>query len=82
VTTVTQNRVYIQRDWTDKELRADGFLCYRPVKRVTMVRKLPLNEAPMTMKASGHSITAEAAPADGQATEGDRRDRRGIVKAR
>jgi hypothetical protein len=60
VITKTQQKVYIQHDWTDQELVADGFLSYRPVKRVTMVRLLPPEEAPKTMKASGNTITAEA----------------------
>jgi hypothetical protein len=55
-----QQKVYIQRDWTDQELVADGFLSYRPVKHITMVRMLPPEEAPKTMKAAGNTITAEA----------------------
>lgn len=58
--TMDQQKVYIQRDWTDQELIADGFLFYQPVKRVTMVRLLPREEAPKTMKSSGNTITAEA----------------------
>ena len=38
--TKAQQNVYIQRDWTEQELVADGFLSYRPVKRITMVRML------------------------------------------
>jgi hypothetical protein len=60
MTAVAQQKVYVQRDWTDQELMADGFLSYRPVKRITMVRMLPPEEAPKTMKAAGNTITAEA----------------------
>jgi hypothetical protein len=56
----TQSKVYVQRQWTDAELITDGFLYYRPVKRVTMVRKLPPEEAPKSMKSAGNTITAEA----------------------
>src|SRR5579871_2020505 len=55
-----QQKVYVQRQWTNQELMADGFLVYRPVKRITMVRILPPEEAPKTMKASRNTITAEA----------------------
>jgi hypothetical protein len=57
---MNQSNVYAQRHWTNDELMADGFLHYYPVKRVTMVRMLPPEEAPQTMKASGNTITAEA----------------------
>ncbi len=58
--TMAHKKVYVQRDWTDQELVADGFLYYRPVKRITMARVLPPEEAPKTMKAAGHTVTAEA----------------------
>jgi hypothetical protein len=57
---MNQQKVYVQRQWTDDELTADGFLYYRPVKRMTMVRLLPPEEAPKIMKAAGNTITAEA----------------------
>lgn len=57
---MTHHKVYMQHDWTDKALVADGFLSYRPIKRITMVRMLPKEEAPKTMKAAGNTITAEA----------------------
>jgi hypothetical protein len=57
---MAQQKVYVQRHWTDQELITAGFLSYRPVKRITMVRMLPPEEAPKTMKASGNTITAEA----------------------
>ena len=60
MTVMSPQKVYVQRQWTDQELIADGFLYYRPVKRVTMVRMLPPEEAPKTMKAAGNTITAEA----------------------
>ena len=41
MTTVAHPKVYIQRDWKDQALIADGFLSYCPVKRITMVRMLP-----------------------------------------
>ena len=53
-------KVYVQRQWTEQDLIADAFLYYRPVKRITMVRMLPPEEAPKTMKASGNTIIAEA----------------------
>jgi hypothetical protein len=55
-----QQKVYVQQDWTDDALLADGFLSYRPFKSVTMVRKLPAGEAPKTMKAGRDIVTAEA----------------------
>lgn len=58
--TLAHQKVYVQRDWTDQELVADGFLYYHPVKRITMARMLPPEEAPKTMKAAGHTVTAEA----------------------
>jgi hypothetical protein len=60
MTVTMQHKVYIQRQWTDDELIADGFLYYRPLKRITMVRMLPPEEAPKSMKAAGNTITAEA----------------------
>jgi hypothetical protein len=60
MTVIDQDKVYVQRQWTDQALVADGFLAYRPVKRITMARRLPPEEAPKTMTASGNTITAEA----------------------
>jgi hypothetical protein len=57
---MAEQKVYIQHNWTDKALVADGFLSYRPVKRMTMARMLPLEEAPKIMIAAGNEITAEA----------------------
>jgi hypothetical protein len=60
MTSVAQQKVYVQHDWTDAALMADGFLSYRPVKRITMVRRLPPKKTPKTMKTSKNTITAEA----------------------
>jgi hypothetical protein len=60
MTTAAHSKVYTQCDWTDQALIADGFQSYAPVKRIVMVRMLPPEEAPKTMKASGNMITAEA----------------------
>jgi hypothetical protein len=60
MTVIDQDKVYVQRQWTDQALVADGFLAYRPVKRITMARRLPPEEAPKTMTASGNTITAAA----------------------
>ena len=57
---VARQKVYVQHNWTDQALVADGFLSYRPVKRITMARMLPSNEAPKTMTTSGNGITAKA----------------------
>lgn len=57
---MTQEKVYVQREWTDQELIVRGFLTYRPVKQITMARMLPPEEAPKTMTTSGNKITAEA----------------------
>jgi hypothetical protein len=53
-------RVYQQRKWTERELVAQGFLYYAPVKRVTMVRQLPPAESPKIIKTSWDTITATA----------------------
>jgi hypothetical protein len=60
MTALAEKKVYIQRDWTDQELIADGFLSYRPVKRITMARMLPMEEAPKTIKTSGNTFTVQA----------------------
>ena len=60
MTTVAQQKVYVQRNWTEQALIADGFLSYRPVKRITMVRRLPPEKAPKTLKTSKHTVNAEA----------------------
>ena len=57
---MAQQKVYIQRDWTDQALIADGFLYYRPVKRITMARMLPPEEAPKIIKASWATLAAPA----------------------
>lgn len=51
-------RVYQQRHWTEAELVAQGFLYYRPYKRVTMVRQLPAHESPKVIKTGWDTITA------------------------
>jgi hypothetical protein len=56
----TNGQVYIQRDWKDEALLVDGFQSYYPVKRITMMRLLPLEEAPETMASAGNIVTAEA----------------------
>lgn len=40
-----QEKVYAQQVWTDEALITDGFIAYRPVKRVTMMRMM-LSEKP------------------------------------
>jgi hypothetical protein len=52
--------IYQQRHWTDQQLIAQGFQYYRPVKRLTMVRVLPPEEAPKTIKTSWDTIVAKA----------------------
>ena len=53
-------KVYLQRHWTDQELVADGFHAYRPVKRITMARRLPPDKAPKIIKTSWATLTAPA----------------------
>lgn len=53
-------RIYQQRQWTEAELVAQGFLYYPPIKRVTMVRRLPKEEAPKVIKTAWDTITATA----------------------
>ncbi len=60
MTTVAQQKVYVQRNWTEQALIADGFLSYRPVKRITMVRRLPPEKTPKTMKTSKNTVIAAA----------------------
>ena len=55
-----KQKAYEQHDWTNKALIADGFLAYRPVKRITMARILPPEEAPKTIKTSWDTLTAKA----------------------
>lgn len=43
-------KIYIQRDWTNQELLADGFLSYSPVKRITMARIPSTDETLKTIK--------------------------------
>ncbi|MBZ0281062.1 MAG: hypothetical protein K8L97_09990 [Anaerolineae bacterium] len=52
--------VYKQHKWTDAELKADGFRYFYPIKRVTMARQLPQNEAPKRIKTSWDTIIAQA----------------------
>jgi len=52
--------IYQQRAWTDQQLVAQGFQYYRPVKRVSMVRMLPPNEAPKIIKTAWDTIVAQA----------------------
>jgi len=59
MTALIQPKIYAQRHWTDQALIEDGFLSYRPVKRVTMARMLSSEEAPKTVKASGNAIIAQ-----------------------
>jgi hypothetical protein len=42
--------IYIQRDWTDQALLADGFLSYCPVKCITMARLPSPDETLKTIK--------------------------------
>lgn len=56
----TRPRVYQQRPWTDQQLVMMGFRYYQPVKRITMARPLPPEEAPKVIKTSWDTITAQA----------------------
>jgi len=60
MTTLTRKKVYVQQHWTDEALKADGFKAYPSVKRLTMVRLLPPEEAPKIIESDGEMLTAEA----------------------
>ena len=60
MTTLTRKKVYVQQHWTDQALKADGFKAYPSVKRLTMVRLLPPEEAPKIIESDGEMLTAEA----------------------
>src|ERR1043165_356291 len=60
MTDITQQTIYIQRYWTDLELLADGFRSYRSIKRITMARMLPINEAPKDISTAGNKIIVQA----------------------
>ena len=60
MTTVAQQKVYVQGNWTEQALIADGFLSYLPVKLITMVRRLPPEKAPKTRKTTKNTISADA----------------------
>ena len=60
MTVMDQQKVYVQRQWTDQALMADGFLAYRPVKQVTMVRRLRPETAPKRTKTSRTKIIVAA----------------------
>lgn len=49
-----------QQTWTDEALRAAGFRYYERRKQVTMVRELPPEEAPKTIKTSWDTLVAQA----------------------
>lgn len=50
-----------QRNWTEKELRANGYVYYMRRKEVTMARELPRSEAPLQIRTrSGQTLVAEA----------------------
>ncbi|MBI5668635.1 MAG: hypothetical protein HZC41_11570 [Chloroflexi bacterium] len=53
-------RVIRQRKWTEAELRAQGFRYYASRKQVTMVRRLPPEEAPKVIKTPWDTIVAQA----------------------
>jgi hypothetical protein len=60
MTAIDQKKVYVQQHWTNQALEADGFHAYPSVKRLTMVRLLPVYEAPKTIESDGETLTAEA----------------------
>ena len=60
MTLMGQQKVYIQQHWSAQELMTDGFLAYRSAKRVTMVRRVPLETALKTRKTSKNAIITEA----------------------
>lgn len=49
-----------QRTWTERELRAEGFRHYASRRQVTMVRRLPPDEAPKVIKTPWDTIVAQA----------------------
>ncbi len=42
-----QEKIYARQDWTDEALLNDGFVAYRPVKRVVMMRMMLTEKAPL-----------------------------------
>ena len=60
MTVSTPKKVYVQQHWTDDALMADSFHAYHPVKRITMVRRLPAEEAPKIIETAGETLTAGA----------------------
>lgn len=52
--------IYRQRPWTPAELTRKSFQYYLPIKRVTLVRRLPAEEAPLTIKTPYDTLVAEA----------------------
>lgn len=55
-----KRRVVRQRKWTERELRAEGFRYYPSRKQVTMVRRLPPDEAPKVIETPWDTIVAQA----------------------
>src|SRR5689334_17483230 len=66
-------KVYAKEDWTEEALVSDGFVSYRPIKAITMMRMLPQKVTPKVLKDMGApepvegeevvEVEAEAAPA-------------------
>jgi hypothetical protein len=56
----TTLKLYKQRRWSDSALITAGFRYYRPVKRMTMARILPAQEAPLVIRTAWDTITATA----------------------
>jgi hypothetical protein len=52
--------IYRQRPWTPVELTRKSFRYYLPLKRVSLVRRLPAEEAPLTIKTPYDTVIAEA----------------------
>jgi hypothetical protein len=53
--------IITQKDWSEAELRGNGFQRYRRFKQVVMVRYLPESEAPLTIYTEwGETLVAEA----------------------
>jgi hypothetical protein len=57
MTLTDQQNIYTQRQWTDQELIGDGFLSYRPVKSITMMRMLAPEKALEDIENSDNAIT-------------------------
>jgi hypothetical protein len=60
MTAVVRDKVYVQWQWTDEALIADGFQSCQPIKRLVMARRLPADEAPKIIESDGETLTAEA----------------------